>query len=54
MEQWACGHELKITCRISDKFPIAAFARKRARSKIQVVSMGMDKIRAEFSLAKKI
>jgi hypothetical protein len=43
MEQWACGHELKITC-----------ARKRGQSKIQVVSMGMDKIRAEFSVAKKI
>jgi hypothetical protein len=54
MEQWACGHELKITCRVSDRFPIAAFARKRGQSKIQVVSMGMDKIRAEFSAAKKI
>jgi hypothetical protein len=54
MEQWACGHELKITCRVSDRSPIAAFARKRGQSKIQVVSMGMDKIRAEFSVAKKI
>ena len=54
MEQCPCGRESKITCRVSDRFPIAAFARKRGQSKIQVVSMGMDKIRAEFSVAKKI
>ena len=33
---------------------MAGFARKSGQSKIQVVSMGMDKIRVEFSLAKKI
>ena len=33
---------------------MAAFARKRGQSKIQVISYGMGKTRVEFSVAKKI
>ena len=52
-EQYRRRRELKLSCRFSDRFPVATFDRKREQSRIQVIGIVGVKLVLSFQLRRK-